>query len=125
MLIAVAIMAYQACQPGAIKRTKLLVAGIAICALHWLLSFGLMARSFYSTSQQDQVRIAIIKDGIKNNLDHIEIPEYYFKRLLRSRDKFDVFFNGPAIAKYYGADAEITEYPVTGPYDSNMPPVRK
>ncbi|MFA7580516.1 DUF6056 family protein [Castellaniella sp.] len=122
MLLAVAVMGHQAVQPGALRRARLLALGLALCALQWLVSFGLLLRAYHGTALQDELRVALIQKGLAEQAPRIEIPKYYFSPLLNSRDQFDIFFNGEAMAAYYGTQAQIVEYPVTGPYDIEHPP---
>ncbi|OWT63851.1 DUF6056 family protein [Candidimonas nitroreducens] len=96
-----------------------------VCGLHFALIYGFMYYSYQATYIQAQVRDAIIRRGIGDGQSHIEIPDFYFPALLRERHRFDRFFNGRAMAHYYGTQATITQYKVRNPYSFSVPPVRR
>jgi len=96
-----------------------------VCGLHFALIYGFMYYSYQATYTQAQVRDAIIRRGIANGQSQIEIPDFYFPELLRERHQFDRFFNGRAMAHYYGTQATITQYKVRNPYSFSVPPVRR
>ncbi|CAM5785209.1 hypothetical protein CCAE64S_01518 [Castellaniella caeni] len=125
-LLAFAVVAHRVFQSPRLAGARWVAVLCVVCGVQWVLSFGLMLRAYHGTYLQDQVRVALVRQGIKNGAKHIEIPEYYFTWLLKSRDKFDLFFNGGAMARYYGgAGVSISEYPVKGPYGAGLAPVRK
>ncbi len=121
MLAAAAIMAQQALQPGAIRYPRLLILTVTVCALQWLLSFGLMARAYYGTYQQHQVRVAILQSAAASGATEVQLPEFFFSKLLNSRDQFTTSIG--SLGRYYGTNADISEYPVQGPYSKHQPPV--
>ncbi len=123
LLVALSLYGHDLQDKAALWRRGLSVT-LAACALAWLLSGGLMLRAYHGAWQQDQVRRAIIADGLERKLARIEIPQYHFRRTLRSRDRFDTFFDGSALANYYNSTATIVEYPVKEHYDLHKPPQR-
>ncbi|HRL20348.1 MAG TPA: DUF6056 family protein [Alcaligenes sp.] len=98
---------------------------LSIAILLWLLSSTLMLRAYHGTWQQDHVRRSILADGMQRGLSRIEIPQYHFLRTLRSRDRFDTFFDAQALSNYYNNPATIVEYPVQGHYDLRTQPQRR
>lgn len=98
-------------------KPRYLALTLGICTMLWLVSSTLMLRSYYGVWKQDHVRRAIIAHAIKHDRKRIELPTYYFDTTLRSRDRFDTYFNGEALAKYYGTEAKINEYSVHRHYD--------
>ncbi|WP_146030654.1 DUF6056 family protein [Castellaniella caeni] len=125
-LLAFAMVAHRVFQSPRLAGAWWVTVLCVVCGVQWVLSFGLMLRAYHGTYLQDQVRVALVRQGIKDGAKHIEIPEYYFTWLLKSRDKFDVFFSGGDMARYYGgAGVSISEYPVKGPYGAGRAPVRK
>lgn len=123
LLIATSFVAYSfLSQAGAkLKLFKLIT---VVCGLHFAVSYALMDRAYSGTAEQALVRTSLIEQGIKNGADHIEIPKYYFTYLLRNRERFDTYFNGAAMADYYGTKAKITEYPTNQPYSLARPPTK-
>lgn len=97
---------------------------LGVCAVLWLVSTALILRSYYGTWQQNHVRQALIARAIEQGHTHIDLPGYHFRTTLRSRDRFDTYFNGEAMARYYGIEASIAEYAVRQHYDlgSGAPP---
>lgn len=124
ILVAVAIMFSCTKQVKSANKLKLVNIVLILCCLQWLVSFTLISRAFYGTTLQHEVRTNIIKDSIKKGDKYIAIPEFYFTTLLRSRDKFDIFFSGSSMARYYGTNAIIEEYPVNRPYSVKHPPIK-
>lgn len=95
------------------------------CGVHFAAIYGFMYHAYKATYIQAQVRDAIIRLGIARGQSHIEIPDFHFPLLLRERQQFDRYFNGPEMARYYGTKATITQYKVRNNYSFSMPPIRR
>ena len=52
--------------------------------------------------EQDKIRTIMIKDGYNS------VPIFYQGDVKKESDKLDIFFNGPAIGKFYNAGQDIT-----------------
>lgn len=119
LLVALSIYGHDLLAQGqrtlAMQRSLLVTLGA--CGTLWLVSSGLMLRSYHGTWEQDQVRRAILSDAKKHHRPHVSLPKYFFLPTLRSRDRFDTHFNRKAMAQYYGSKAVINEYAVTQHYD--------
>ena len=126
-LVAVSILAHHVLSTAPLVRPRIVKVVFCVCVVQWLLSFGLMLRAYHGAWLQDQVRVSLVQQGIHDGDKHIEIPQYFFTRMLKSRDEFDTFFNGTYMARFYGAQngTTITEYSVAGPYGPNQVPVKK
>ena len=109
LLIAICFAAYSfLAQPQAKK--QLMKALTLVCGLQFVVSYYFMYNAYRDASSQALVRENIIKTAIKMGADHIEIPKFHFGTLLRQREKFDEYFFGSTMSKYYGTTARITEY---------------
>lgn len=119
LLVALSIYGHDLLAQGqrtlAMQRSLLVTLGA--CGTLWLVSSGLMLRSYHGAWEQDQVRRAILSDAHKHHRRHVRLPKYFFLPTLRSRDRFDTHFNRKAMAQYYGSKAVINEYAVTQHYD--------
>lgn len=107
------------------RRTRLLAALTLVCGLHFAAIYGFMCYAYKATYIQAQVRDAIIRQGIAQGQSHIEIPDFHFHGLLRERQQFDRYFNGPEMARYYGTEAKITQYKVRNNYSFSVPPIKR
>ncbi|MFT0532160.1 DUF6056 family protein [Castellaniella hirudinis] len=123
-LVAASLLGHYAVRAGTARWRVALGAGLGACALQWVVSYALVVRAYHGAAQQDAVRVALVRDAIESGQARVEIPQYYFSGMLNRRDGFDVFFNGAAMARYYGSEIQITEYPVQGPYRLGHPPRR-
>ncbi|HEY9280778.1 MAG TPA: DUF6056 family protein, partial [Eoetvoesiella sp.] len=111
LLIAASFVLYSfITQPGI--KTRVLKLITLVCGLHFCVSYALMHHAYQGTFEQAKIRENLIKQGIKNGDSHIEIPKFTFTQLLRKRERFDTYFNGSYMAKYYGTTAKISEYDV-------------
>ncbi|WP_238399661.1 DUF6056 family protein [Alcaligenes faecalis] len=119
LLVALSIYGHDLLAQGqrAIPMQRSLLMTLGACSTLWLVSSGLMLRSYHGTWEQDQVRRAILSDAHKHQRHHVRLPKYFFLPTLRSRDRFDMHFNPKAMARYYGSKAVITEYAVHQYYD--------
>ncbi|WP_253820643.1 DUF6056 family protein [Alcaligenes faecalis] len=119
LLVALAIYGHDLLAQGqrtlAIQRSFLVTLGS--CFTLWLVSSGLMLRSYHGTWEQDKVRRALLADAQEHQQHHVKLPKYFFLPTLRSRDHFDMHFDGQAMAQYYGTKAVINEYAVHHYYD--------
>jgi hypothetical protein len=111
--------------PGRKRRARLLTILTLICGLHFAAVYYFMCYAYRGAYVQAQVRDSIIRQGIANGQSHIEIPDFFFSRLLRERHQFDRYFNGRAMARYYGTTAVITQYKVRNNYSLTVAPVRR
>lgn len=75
--------------------------------------------AIYYTNKQDSIRKEIIMKAKANNEKVVNIPKFYFTHLWKDTDKFDLYFNGIAMAKCYDLN-EIVEYPVFFNYVKNL-----
>lgn len=119
LLVALSIYAHDLLAQGqrAIPMRRSLLVTLGVCGTLWLVSSGLMLRSYHGTWEQDQVRRALLVDAHQHQRQHVALPKYYFLPTLRSRDRFDMHFNPKAMARYYGSKAVINEYAVHQYYD--------
>lgn len=66
-------------------------------------SYYLFTSAMKSMSVQAEIRDKIIKDAIKNNQNRVEIPDWYFTKLLKGSDRPNPW-HSPAMARFYGID---------------------
>lgn len=119
LLVALSIYGHDLLAQGqrAIPMQRNLLVTLGACGTLWLVSSGLMLRSYHGTWEQDQVRRAILADAHKHQRHHVKLPKYFFLPTLRSRDRFDMHFDPKAMARYFRSKAVINEYAVNQHYD--------
>ncbi len=90
---------------------------LSFTAVYFIPSYCLMQFSIQRTAYQEQVRNDLIRHAIKAGVDSVSIPDFYFSRLLKVRDRFDSYHNGHEMAKYHGGKLKnITKYDVAFDY---------
>lgn len=85
----------------------------------FILSYIYFYNAIYYTNEQDKIRKEIIMRAKTNNEKVVSIPTFYFTHLWKDTDKFDLYFNGEAMAKYYDLN-KIFEYGIFFNYAKNL-----
>lgn len=125
LLISTSFLLYA--QLGPERRHKIFIAfSLAIFGSWFAASYLLIFQAYRQAMHQAQVRNATIEQGVARGLTHIEIPQFYFSRLLKpKRDRLEAPFNAEAVSRYYKTSATINEYPVRSNYGPGVAPTRK
>lgn len=87
---------------------------IGFCLLFFIPSYIWFYIAIDNTSKQSQVRENIILESKLSGNSVVEIPDWYFTRLLKPQDKFDTY-RSDAMPNYYGVK-EIIWTPVSFDY---------
>lgn len=74
---------------------------ILSCSFYFVPSYIYFTYAIIQTSSQEKIRENIIKDAKNKGKNEVKIPDWYFTRLLKKTDKFDMYRSG-AMAPYYG-----------------------
>lgn len=74
-----------------------------LCGLLFVPSYVLFYQSVANASIQHEIREQIIAEAKEKNKNHVDIPDWYFTRLLKKRDAIDEHRNG-RMANYYGME---------------------
>lgn len=85
----------------------LLVVVSAILLINFSISYIEMYIAYHNTMRQQIIRENIIQKAKVNHLDKVDIPDYYFTRLLTKGNKFDTYFNLDAYSRYFGIPIQI------------------
>ncbi|SEI97937.1 hypothetical protein SAMN05216514_10747 [Kandleria vitulina] len=83
------------------KRFIPLSALAAVCGVYFVFSYAFVSYAYIQTNTQSVIREGIIKDAKNSGNDTAIIPDWYFTRLAKDSDKFDMFRSG-AMPTYYG-----------------------
>ncbi|WP_367376528.1 DUF6056 family protein [Hafnia alvei] len=98
------------------KYHRLVISIIAIClGFIFSHSYSLMYDSYKRTSAQQEVRIKMIELAKMEGKKDIAIPDFSWKYLWRTGDKFDMYHDPYVYGKYYGVN-KITVFPTKRDY---------
>ncbi len=85
-----------------IKRKKYLMSLLLfMCIPYFLVSWSRFTYAMKQTSIQAKIRETIIHKAVNLKEKEVKIPDWYFTKLVKSSDKFDLFRSG-AMPGYYG-----------------------
>jgi hypothetical protein len=73
----------------------------SICGIYFIFSYAFVSYAYVQTNTQAAIRESIIKDAKDSGNDTAIIPDWYFTRLAKDVDKFDMF-RSEAMPSYYG-----------------------
>ncbi|MEM0404009.1 hypothetical protein J4V89_19060 [Escherichia coli] len=73
-------------------------------AFYFIPSYAMFSYAVYKTSYQAKVREQIINEAKHNKKEDVLLPQWYFSRLAKQSDIFDMFHSG-SLAKYYGLNS--------------------
>ena len=76
------------------------------CGMYFILSYPFVLHAYAQTNIQAEIRESIIREEKKNGNDTALIPDWYFTRLAKDADKFDLY-RSHAMPSYYGLDEII------------------
>ena len=84
-----------------IDRKNYWTLSLFVLIIPFVLSYFFTSHSVFIVSRQFMVREAIILDGIANERDYINVPNFYLGRLYRPGDAIDLFHNGRTLGRFY------------------------
>ncbi|EPL1953314.1 TPA: hypothetical protein I8627_001664 [Citrobacter freundii] len=87
-----------------------MIVSTLFCLAYFVVSYFLFAKSMQRADDQDAIRNEIIHNEKAKGKDVIYIPEYYFGRLAKYNDRFDLY-HAKAMDRYYSVK-EIKTFPV-------------
>ncbi len=89
-------------------------------------SYTIMLASYRSTHTQAALRVDTITYHKQRGIDACTIPDFYFPRLLRKGDKFDLYHNAPSMGQHYGIKTAQVNRDVHFDYAiiSNVKPIK-
>ncbi len=70
--------------------------------VYFIPSYYLIHFSMKRTHYQEQVRNTLIVDAVKSGATTVSIPDFRFSKLIKFNDRFDLYHNGPIMARYHG-----------------------
>ena len=74
---------------------------LLVCGLYFALSYSFILHAYKQTKDQANIREGIIEEAKMSGNTSAKIPDWYFTRLSKDTDKFDIFRSG-AMPRYYG-----------------------
>src|SRR5690625_1908300 len=74
---------------------------LALCAVFFVTSYTLFFQSAVNAEIQHEIRERVILEAKQQGRDEVDIPDWYFTRLLKKRDAIDAYRN-ETMASYYG-----------------------
>ena len=72
-----------------------------VCGIHFIFTYAFVSYSYVQTKTQAAIRESVIQEAKANGNDTAIIPDWFFTRLVKDADKFDMFRSG-AMPSYYG-----------------------
>lgn len=108
-------------------KTLFLYFAFIISATIFIVSYSLFSYAIKQTKYQEEIRSEIIEQAKRNNLNEAKIPDWFFTRLLKDTDKFDLYKSN-SMPKYYEIE-QITWLPAyfnyailktVNPYNINL-----
>ena len=124
LLIAISFAAHELLKQSTWRRhTVSLLTAIAV--VYFSVSYVFVFNAYRDFNEQALYRDGVVAAAVRNGEQTIEIPEFYRGQLLKPHDGPDWYFAGNAMARYFGTQAEITQYGVTNTYGGNFPPIRR
>lgn len=75
---------------------------LSFAVIYFIPSYYLVHFSSQRTAYQEKFRNDLVSLAVKTGVDSVSIPDFYFSRLLKNSDKFDLYHNGHEMAKFHG-----------------------
>lgn len=92
---------------------------LSFAVIYFIPSYYLVHFSSQRTAYQEKFRNDLVSHAVKTGVDSVSIPDFYFSRLLKNSDRFDLYHNGHEMAKFYGGKLKnIAKYNVGFDYSA-------
>ncbi len=75
---------------------------ILTLSVYFIISYTLILTAYKQTAIQEKVRLSSIRNQIDMGLSELTIPDFYFTKLMKPNDKFDLYHNSTAHGKHFG-----------------------